>query len=391
MSRARVLLISLTGSSLLLACPSGDAGGKAANNGAKAPAKTTPDQAGDKGTPDKATDKAEPIGAPDRPAAEWSWTLPKGQSEPPTVPADNPMTAVKVALGHQLFMDKRLSVDGSRSCYSCHQNHLGGADGRALALGPGDKPLTRNTPTIWNVAYHQTGLYWDGRAATLEKQMLGAWKGGNMGVGDDLGPKTKEIASLPEYAPEFMAVFGLADAGAVTPEHIAMAISAYERTLLCGDTAFDKGEMSEAAQRGWELFRGKGSCTTCHAGDNFVDGAFHNVGRSHDADGKLLENADVGRGKPSESEAENYKFRTPTLRNVSKTAPYFHDGSVADLTEAVRYMAAGGNGKAPGIDQNLRNTALTDAEIGDIVAFLGALDCPGSLVVLGNEEPIPGI
>jgi cytochrome c peroxidase len=397
MTRARVLgslatLAILACSTLVVACQSGDAGGKAADKNAKAPAKTTTDatKANDK-TDGKTDGKTDDKGAvAGQPAAEWSWTLPKGQTEPPVVPADNPMTAAKVALGHQLFMDKRLSVDGSRSCYSCHQNHLGGADGRPLALGPGDKPLTRNTPTIWNVAYHQS-LYWDGRAPTLEKQMLGAWKGGNMGVGDDLGPKTKEIASLPEYAPEFVAVFGLADASAVTPEHIAMAVSAYERTLLCGDTAFDKNEMSEPAQRGWELFRGKGSCTTCHAGDNFVDGAFHNVGRSHDLDGKLLENADVGRGKPAESEAENYKFRTPSLRNVTKTAPYFHDGSVADLTEAVRYMAGGGNGKAPGVDQNLRNTGLTEAEIADIVAFLGALECPGSLVVLGNEEPIPGI
>lgn len=325
------------------------------------------------------------------PAGEWTWSLPKGLSAPPIVPDDNPMSEAKVALGHQLFMDKRLSGDGSRSCYSCHQNQLGGADGRAMALGAGDKPLTRNTPTIWNVAYHQTGLYWDGRAATLEKQMIGAWKGGNMGAGDDLAAKTQEIAALPEYTEQFKAVFGLADASAVTPEHVAMAVSAYERTLLCGDTAFDKMELSEAQQRGWDLFRGKGSCTTCHSGDNFADGAFHDIGLAYDADGNPKPDADVGRGKPAESEAENYKFRTPTLRNVTKTAPYFHDGSVADLTEVVRYMAAGGNPKAPGLDQNLRNTALTDAEIADIVAFLGALECPGSLELIGNDEPIPGI
>jgi cytochrome c peroxidase len=388
MTRSRVLfsvLAVLAVSTLVPGCQGGDAGSKAG------PDKKAPDKAtSDKAAPDKTDEKA---GAPAEPppTAEWTWTLPKGLTDPPLVPDDNPMTAAKVALGHQLFMDKRLSVDGSRSCYSCHQNHLGGADGRALALGPGDKPLTRNTPTIWNVAYHKNGLYWDGRAPTLEKQMLGAWKGGNMGVGDDLGPKTKEIASLPEYAAQFIAVFGLPDANAVTPEHVAMAVSAYERTLLCGDTAFDKSEMSEAATRGWELFRGKGSCTTCHALDNFHDGGFHDVGRSHDLEGKLLENADVGRGKPTETEADNYKFRTPTLRNVTKTAPYFHDGSVADLTEVVRYMAAGGNAKAPGIDPNLRNTGLTEAEIADIVAFLGTLECPGSLEVIGNAEPIPGI
>jgi cytochrome c peroxidase len=391
MTRKHVLASSfaiLVGSIALFGCQSSDAGNKAGDKAAKAgdkvPAK------GDKKTDDKAgTPAGEP--APQPVTGAWSWTLPKGLTEPPLVPEDNPMTAGKVALGHQLFMDKRLSVDGSRSCYSCHQNQLGGADGRPTALGPGDKPLPRNTPTIWNVGYHKNGLYWDGRSATLEKQMLGAWKGGNMGIGDDLGPKTKEIASIPEYAAQFVAVFGLPDASAVTPEHIAMAISAYERTLLCGDTAFDKGEMNEAQTRGWDLFRGKGSCTTCHPLDNFSDGAFHDVGRSHDADGKLLANADVGRGKPAENEAENYKFRTPTLRNVTKTAPYFHDGAVADLTEAVRYMAGGGNAKAPGLDQNLRNSGLTDAEIADIVAFLGALECPGSLVVMGNEEPVPGI
>jgi cytochrome c peroxidase len=393
MTRSRVLfsvLAVLAVSSLAPACQGGDAGGKAGAD-KKATDKTTSDKAtADKAAPDKTDEKA---GAPAEPPpiAMWTWTLPKGLSLPPLVPDDNPMTAAKVALGHQLFMDKRLSVDGSRSCYSCHQNHLGGADGRALALGPGDKPLTRNTPTIWNVAYHENGLYWDGRAPTLEKQMLGAWKGGNMGVGDDLGPKTKEIASLPEYAAQFIAVFGLPDANAITPEHVAMAISAYERTLLCGDTAFDKSEESEAATRGWELFRGKASCSTCHALDNFHDGGFHDVGRSHDAEGKLLANADIGRGKPTETEADNYKFRTPTLRNVTKTAPYFHDGSVADLTEVVRYMAAGGNAKAPGIDPNLRNTGLTEAEIADIVAFLGTLECPGSLEVIGNAEPIPGI
>lgn len=385
MQPRRILITCvLAGASLLLtpACDKGgakkDAGNQAASAGKADTGKADAGKA-------EAGAEAAPGGAG---AAEggWSFTLPKGLSEPPLVPADNPMSAEKVALGHQLFMDKRLSGDGSRSCYSCHQNELGNADGRATALGAGDQPLTRNTPTIWNVAYHQNGLYWDGRAATLEKQMIGAWKGGNMGAGaDNLEAKAKEIAALPEYATQFAAVFGLEGPEAVTPEHVAMAVSAYERTLLCGDTAFDKGELSEAAQRGWELFRGKGSCTTCHSGDNFSDGQYHDVGISHDESGALREGADVGRGKPSGDEADNYKFRTPTLRNVSKTAPYFHDGSVAELGEVVRYMAAGGNAKAPGIDPNLRNTQLTDAEIADVLAFLDSLACPGSLEVIGDQ------
>ena len=335
-------------------------------------------KAGDKG--DSVADKGGDAPAADAP---WSWTLPGGISTPPVVPDDNPMTAAKVALGHQLFMDKRLSGDGSRSCYSCHQNELGNADGRTKALGPGDKVLARNTPTIWNVALHQNGLYWDGRAATLEKQAIGAWKGGNMAE-SNLDAKAREIGGLPEYKDQFVAVFGLKDGEVVTPDHVAKALSAYERTLLCGDTGYDKNELSEAAARGWELFRGKAACTTCHNGDNFSDGAYHNIGLAYDDDGKLREGADIGRGKVS-GEADNYQFRTPTLRNVAQTAPYFHDGRAKTLEEAVRYMAAGGNAKAPGLDPNLRNTQLTDAEIADVIAFLEALNCPGELEVIGDQ------
>jgi len=324
---------------------------------------------------------------PDNAAAWEGWSYndaPAGLAKPPAVPADNTMSEQKVALGHALFMDKRLSVDGSRSCYSCHQNHLGNADGRKTAMGAGDKPLTRNTPTIWNVAYHRS-LYWDGRAPSLEKQAIGAWKGGNMGVGDGLDAKAAEIGGLPEYAEAFAAVFGLDDGDAVTPQHVAMALSAYERTLFCGDTAHDRNERSEAAQRGWDLFRGKAQCVACHNGDNFSDGLFHAVGVGFDEAGQAQGAPDVGRGKPAEDEAQNYKFRTPTLRNVAQTGPYFHDGSEATLEGAVRYMAGGGNPKAPNRDPLLRDMGLTDAEIGDVVAFLESLDCRGKLEEIGDQ------
>lgn len=328
-------------------------------------------------------DAAAEVKAPEAPA--WAWTLPAGLKAP-AVPDDNPMTADKVALGHKLFMDKRLSVDGTRSCYSCHQNQLGNADGRAKALGPGDKLLTRNTPTIWNVAYHGA-LYWDGRAPSLEKQAIGAWKGGNMGVGEaNLAAKAAEIGALPEYRGEFAKVFGLKDGEAVQPEHVAKALSAYERTLLCGGTAWDTNTMSEAQQRGWELFRGKGACTTCHGGDNFSDGQFHNVGIGLDDKG---EGPDKGRMDATKDPADAYKFRTPTLRNVAKTAPYFHDGSADDLKTAVRTMAGGPKGRQ-GLDANFADRGLTEAELDDVVAFLGALDCPGSLEVIGDQA-VPGI
>lgn len=315
------------------------------------------------------------------PPPTWSWKLPAGLKAP-EVPSDNPMTADKVALGHKLFFDKRLSGDGSRSCYSCHQNELGNADGRATALGAGDKPLTRNTPTIWNVAYHKQ-LYWDGRGAGLEKQMLGAWKGGNMGVGaDNLDKKAAEVGDMPEYRPAFTKIFNLGEGDKVTPIQVAQVVSAYERTLLCGDTAYDTGKLEGAAQRGWEIFRDRG-CATCHSGDNFSDGEFHNVGI---AVPKKPGEGDIGRGKITNDPADNYKFRTPTLRNVSNTAPYFHDGSVDSLEQAVRYMASGGDKKVPGLDDKLQDLKLTDAQIKDLVAFLESLACTGKLEVIGDQK-----
>lgn len=306
--------------------------------------------------------------------AKWAWDLPAGL-DAPKVPSDNPMSATKVKLGHALFMDKRLSADGSRSCYSCHQNELGNADGRETALGAGDKPIPRNTPTIWNVAYHDA-LYWDGRASSLEQQATGALKGAGMGLGDGLAAKAAELGKLPEYAAQFREAFAVKDGDAVTPDHVAMALSAYQRTLLCGDTPFDKKTLSGDAQAGHDLFMGKAKCVVCHTPPHFTDGLFHNLG---------LGGEDVGRGKPTKDEGDNFKFRTPTLRNVSKTAPYFHDGSAATLEEAVRFMAKGGKAGAPGLDPALSDVGLSDAEIGQIVAFLGALECTGKLEVIGDQ------
>lgn len=372
---------------LILGLSFGACGGDRAADPAEAARNAAPsaaDPAAKSETPDAPQQPEGPAGPKKVTVDGYEWTLPAGLDAPPEVPADNPMSADKVALGHKLFMDRRLSSDGSRSCYSCHQNQLGNADGRDKALGAGDKPLGRNTPTIWNVGYHAS-LYWDGRAPSLEKQALGAWKGGNMGVGaDNLDAKAAEIGALDEYQADFKEIFALPDGAKVEPLHVAMVLSAYERTLLCGD-----GERSDAAARGWDLFRGKASCTTCHNGPAFSDGQFRDVGLSHDVDGKLLEGADVGRGKPSGDEKDNYRFRTPTLRNVAKTAPYFHDGREASLEAAVRYMASGGNPKAPNQDPNLRDVGLSDEEIADLVAFLESLNCSGSLEVIG-DQPVPG-
>lgn len=300
-------------------------------------------------------------------------------------PDSNPATPAKIELGHQLFFDARLSVDGSVSCYSCHQNEHGNGGGTPLAIGAKNKTLTRHSPTIWNVGF-LPAFYWDGRSPTLEAQAKGAWGGGNMGVGaDKLDAKAKEIAKIPGYAKQFAEVFPGRE---VDADVIAEALSTYERTLVCADTRYDryargdKSALTDAEKAGLGVFSNKGMCTTCHAPPHFStgyygSGAFFNAGVG--TDGVPEDKVDVGRMATSKSEADWAAFKPPTLRNVSKSAPYFHDGSRATLREAVVLMASGGidnKNKTP----LLANRQLSEAEIDQLVAFLGALDCNAELV-----------
>ncbi|HEU4534599.1 MAG TPA: cytochrome-c peroxidase, partial [Polyangiaceae bacterium] len=161
-----------------------------------------------------------------------------------TAPADNATSDAKVELGHQLFFDKRLSVDGSRSCYSCHLNEDGNGGHDPIAIGAGEKKLTRHSPVIWNVAYYPA-FYWDGRSPSLEEQAKAAWAGGNMGVGkENLEKKAAELAKVPGYKKQFEAAFGK---DGVTPDTVVKALSAYERTLLCRETAYDKYATGDAS------------------------------------------------------------------------------------------------------------------------------------------------
>lgn len=333
-------------------------------------------------------EKAEPTPAPEPAAAKMPVTeaplppLPKMPEMP--IPEDNPQSDAKVALGKKLFFDKRLSVDGSMSCYSCHLDENGNGGGTPLAVGPKNTKLPRHSPTLWNVGY-LPALYWDGRAASLEAQALGAWGGGNMGVGaDNLDKKAQEIAKLPEYKSAFAEVFPGEKVG---KDHVAKALASYERTLVCNDTAFDKfaagdkSALSESAHAGLELFMGKAMCVACHAPPQFTTaamgaGAFFNtgVGTKDVPEDKV----DVGRMKVTERDADWAAFKPPTLRNVSRSAPYFHDGHAATLREAVVFMASGGydnKNKSP----LLSDKKLSDAEIDQLVSFLEALECPGRL------------
>ena len=290
--------------------------------------------------------------------------------EPMSIPADNPLTPEKVALGRQLFFDERLSGDGTRSCYSCHLCEKGLTDGLAKAVGAFNKQLPRSSPTLWNIGYHKE-FYWDGRSGSLEKQAMAAWTGANMGAkADEIAAKLNGISG---YHSQFQKVFG----GAATPDNIVKAIAAFERTIISGDTAFDRyragdtSAMSEAAVRGWNNFQAI-KCTNCHDGVLFTDQQYHNVGIGMDQ-----KEPDVGRFKITNKPEDTGAFKTPTLRDIAKSAPYFHDGSAQTLEQAVDIMLGGGKENEHLDKKNLQKHDLLPDQRQALIEFLKALnvDC----------------
>ena len=185
--------------------------------------------------------------------------------EPMAIPADNPMTPEKVALGRQLFFDKRLSGDGSRSCYSCHLCENGLSTPEPTPTAAFNKPLPRNSPVLWNIGYH-TEFYWDGRSGSLEKQAVAAWTGANMGAKERLEEIVAGINAMESYRTQFQTVFG-EDASA---DNIGKALAAFERTILSGSTAWDRyragdeSAVGDDVKRGWEIFDKNAECTNCH-------------------------------------------------------------------------------------------------------------------------------
>jgi cytochrome c peroxidase len=293
------------------------------------------------------------------------------------VPADNPITVEKASLGWQLWFDKRLSGDGTRSCYGCHVNEKGLTDGLPKNTSAVDgKPLARHTPTLWNIGY-QDEWYWDGRAKTLEGQALAAWKLANMGAKDPKEDKIRadvlaRINAAPGYTKQFAKVFG----GPADEKNVSQALATFMRTIISQTTPFDrwKGGQGDAnaisaqAKRGWEIFQ-RIKCTNCHVGALLLNKQFHNVGIGV-KDGKPT---DVGRFTVTKIEKDTGAFKTPTLRDVARSAPYFHDGSVATLEEAVKIMTGGGIDN-PYLDRvNLQKADVSADDIRDIVEFLKSL------------------
>ena len=291
------------------------------------------------------------------------------------IPADNPMTAAKVELGKQLFYDKRLSGDNSRACYSCHMKENGLTDGKPTAVGAYEAKLPRSSPTLWNIGYHSK-FYWDGRSDSLEKQAVAAWRGGNMGAtAKDGHPSAEEICAklnqIPGYKQAFQRVFH-ADA---SPDTVGKALAAFERTIVANKSNWvrfrggDQSAFSEEAKRGWTVFSEKAKCTNCHDGLLLTYQQYHNTGIGMDA-----EKPDVGRFTVTKEEKDTGAFMTPTLLDISKSAPYFHNGSVATLEESVDLMLSGGK-KNKYLDvTNLKPAKLSKEEKADLLAFLKALD-----------------
>lgn len=290
--------------------------------------------------------------------------------EPMSIPPDNPLTPEKVALGRQLFFDERLSGDGTRSCYSCHLCEKGLTDGLPKAVGAFNKQLPRSSPTLWNIGYHKE-FYWDGRSPSLEKQAMAAWTGGNMGAkADEIAAKLNGIEG---YHSQFHKVFD----GDATPDNIVKAIAAFERTIISGDTAWDRyragdtSAMSEVAIRGWNVFQAI-KCTNCHDGVLLTDQQYHNVGIGMDQ-----KEPDVGRSKVTNKPEDTGAFKTPTLRDIAKSAPYFHDGSAKTLEEALDTMLGGGKPNEHLDKKNLVKHDVLPDQREALVEFLKALnvDC----------------
>jgi cytochrome c peroxidase len=327
------------------------------------------------------------------------------------IPRHNRPTPAKIELGRKLFFDAGLSADGTVACATCHKPELAFADGKVAAEGIAGKRGPRNSPSLLNALYYP-GQFWDGRADSLEDQAIqpltNPLEMGNLSY----DAVVARLQSSAEYRDAFRRVFGKP----VSIDLVGKAIAAYERTLVSGDSPFDRyfaGEqtaISEAAKRGFAVFRGKARCSRCHTFNDalplFSDFNYHNTGvaANHPSFEKIarqvFEAAETDRAKAvidqlgaEEGGTElgrilvSYQildlgsFRTPSLRNIALTAPYFHDGSARTLAEVVKFYNQGGRQNL-NREWDLHPLALTDEEQRDLVAFLESLsgrmpDAPG--------------
>jgi len=290
------------------------------------------------------------------------------------VPQDNPMTREKIELGRLLFFDKRLSANNTIACASCHMPALAFTDGQPVSTGINNQQGGRSAPTAINRGFSEA-QFWDGRAATLEDQSIGPFANlieHGFASHDEL---IKKINSIKGYKKLFSDVYGV---NKLTKENVGRAIASFQRTLVSGNSPFDRfdyegdqGAISESAKRGKILFFDKARCNLCHMGTNFSDEKFHNIGVGWD--GNAL---DLGRYNVTKDVKDLGAFKTPTLREITKTAPYMHDGRFATLEDVIGHYNKGGV-KNPFLDNQIIPLKLSDSEVNDLVAMLRSLEGEG--------------
>lgn len=292
-------------------------------------------------------------------------------------PKDNPYTSEKAELGRLLYFDTRLSGDNTVSCATCHNAPCAYGDCRAIAIGIENRKGTRHSPTIINVAYLKF-LFWDGRARSLEEQGMGPIANRNE-MANDSNPHEayneclERISGIKGYAELFKKVFGTDE---VSMEDIAKAIATFERTIVSGNSPYDRYKngdrtaMTEVQIKGFEVFK-KSNCMNCHGGFNFADNRFMNIGIGMDKP-----NPDLGRYIVTQDERDWGAFKVPTLRESEHTAPYMHDGSLRTLEEVVDYYDRGGIPNR-NLHPLIKPLHLTSEDKAALVCFLKALSGEG--------------
>lgn len=310
-------------------------------------------------------------------AQELNATQAAAYRRPDTIPfpKDNPYTPEKAALGKMLFFDTRLSRDKNLSCASCHNPSFGWEVPFATAIGAGGKPLGRHAPTALNQAWSKN-LFWDGRAPTLEAQAKGPIEA-PVEMDLPMGTAVKRLKEVNGYVAAFTKAF---PKEGLTEDTIAKAIATFERTIVTGDTPFDRwvrGDakaMSPEAKRGFALFTGKANCAACHSGWNFTDDKFHDIG---------LPTTDKGRMGITNLAADQHAFKTPGLREIAARAPYMHHGQVATLEAAIAHYITGGE-KRPSLAKEMKPLALSAQDEQDLAAFLRSLSSPQTALPMPN-------
>lgn len=289
----------------------------------------------------------------------------------------DPPTPERVRLGRWLFYDKSLSPDNTISCATCHRPENAFSEPTPHSTGIRGQQGGRKSPTFVNAAFAFYPLmFWDGRAATMEDQALGPIAN-PVEMGNTHDAMVQTLRTNSAYAPYFKEAFGSEE---ITAERIAKAIADYERTRMSGNSPWDKwrkgdeNAVSAQVKLGSELFFNKGKCTQCHVGENFTDSKFHNLGIGWSDSLKVF--ADTGRYVVSKNADDIGAFKTPTVREITKHAPYMHDGSIKTLKEVVAHYNRGGSPN-PHLSPKMSPLNLTDDEVNSIVAFMEALSGEG--------------